>query len=489
MKKKGILVAAATFLAASQLVFAPDLVRAQSSPEQAESVLTNGTSEPVAEQAFDAGYAAWLDSDWVGATRHFERAKERDPQFPLARAFHAVLVGGSEAATEVQRAITMARGEELTQQLILLALKEDALGRDAAARHIIAAAARLAPGEDRLLADFHTRLQRDPETRIAAARELVERKPDSYQSHLFIVRAKSLTSEGGEAAVQTDSSEAFEALERAMQLGPERPATHWAAGELKTALHRYEEALGHYRDAVALDDAYYQARLDAAQVALYTERYPDARRELEEALPHVLSVEHRGMIRRAHALTHMYEGNIERTQELLAESAAASESEKALHEAALAHRQLAVVAGVKRDSAGVADHIEEQRRLGLEGDVTYNYWNALAWAFAGQPQLAWDRVEEHTREMERGDVPYWQFALDIITGATLTAEGRYEEALDAFEGEDNQFALLIGARSLRELGRHEEADERMRRVFESTGYRLTAFAIPLAHWQRHNQGL
>src|SRR3974390_678973 len=90
---------------------------------------------------------------------------------------------------------------------------------------------------------------------------------------------------GWDLAQKGDSAGASACAKRALELEPQSPEVHNLMGYAAALEGEAEEALEHYRQAIALDETYFEAMLNAAEVMIAPlGDYEGATSQIEEAL-------------------------------------------------------------------------------------------------------------------------------------------------------------------------------------------------------------
>lgn len=88
---------------------------------------------------------------------------------------------------------------------------------------------------------------------------------------------------GWDLAQRGDAAGAEACARRALELDPEAPEVHNLLGYTAALAGEADEALEHYRQAIALDENYFEAMLNAAEVLLSMESWADAISHCDEA--------------------------------------------------------------------------------------------------------------------------------------------------------------------------------------------------------------
>lgn len=437
-------------------------------------------SEP-ARTAFFDGYDAILVLDRAGALRAFERAVQLDPALQIAHAFILSLQGRSPAnVPEIDRMWRLSRSSQTIEGLLFQSMRERHAARAFQANLALDAAARSAPDDPRLVSEFHLWLAAGNETRIGIARLLRDRDPANYRYQAYVATA--LTS-------PADAEEALRSSQEALRLGPDRPFAHYAAAEVQMREKRYADAIAHYDHALGIDPDYQQATWSRAQAHLYARSFADARRDLSNIADQDVFVPNRAIARRGAALTYLHEGDIDGARTAMEEVVSQLEGEGIWRtQLAEAHFALAMIAAVSGDSAGVDRHNEAQARYRNEGSGGLHGARAFSLGFAGQAVRARAELSQVERLIASGDYRPADAAMVNTRAIVLVSEGKLAEALDALGDADNEFALLIGYRTLRALGRNAEAQQRLERILDATDYGTAATSVAIARYLHSTSG-
>src|SRR5215469_2544657 len=90
---------------------------------------------------------------------------------------------------------------------------------------------------------------------------------------------------GWDLAQKGDGPGAIACARRALELDPQSPEVHNLMGYASALEGEAEEALEHYRQAIALDETYFEAMLNAAEVMIAPlGDFDGAAAQIEEAL-------------------------------------------------------------------------------------------------------------------------------------------------------------------------------------------------------------
>jgi tetratricopeptide (TPR) repeat protein len=442
-----------------------------------EPTLRVNTTSAEARAAFDAGLDAALDLDRARAAAEFQRAYTLDSGLRLARSYELLMRGRAAAlADSVDRLWALNTGSQLVENLLFMSMRERHLGRNAAANALLNAASRVAPGERRLLAEYHLWLGVGSATRAAVARSLRASEPASYRSHAYVALALPVA----------DSAEALDAMAQALRLGASRPLAHYAAGSLLIRLRRHAEAAVHLDRALQLDPQYERAAFRRAQLGMYTRRFDETRSDLRTLASSAMSAMDRALAQRATALSYWHDGDFDsavRELEAVATRLAGEGGWRA--QIALAHEHLAVMAAARNDPAGIERHLSAaSARRAAEPGIS-QYWAAITWSVADRPERARAALDQYEALVRTGEHVPAATEAEAIRAMVLAAAGSFTEALEAALGVSNYFAALARYQSLAGLGRDEEARALLLQLLNANDFALDTIAVPLI---RHLHG-
>lgn len=471
-------------VAAMALVSSADVAPAQVSQQgrstgMPAAAFTLNTRSAVARSAFEAGYDAYLEFGWVRAAREMHRAFAEDTSFRLARAFELFLtqpVAPARLADSIARLQSRNGTANLVEGLFFTQLRERATGQPANAM-IVDAMSRAVPDEDRILADWHERFGAGTPNRVAAARTLRNRQPQSYRAQAFAALALD---------PRTDSAEAFQAMDEALRLGADKPFAHFAAGDLSARAGRYQDAIAHYTHAIELDSNYYPAAWFRGDVELWLRRVADARADFRLAASRATNPPNRATMQRAVALSYLYEGDAARAERELAQVAQMLAAQGNVPgQALVAHRGLEYVAAGRHDVTAVAAHIAARKQFEEPGDTPglRLYWDALSWSTAGQPTRARAALTQLERLIAAKDYVPAAAELNAVRAMVLVAEHKDDEALALANATpmNPHWGAIVAYRVLSARGQQDEAAKRLRAIFDTGGYAVDALALPVAY--------
>lgn len=440
---------------------------------------TLSTKSDIARSAFEAGYDAYLEYDWVRAAREMHRAFAEDTTFRLARAFELFLtqpVAPELLADSIARLQSRNGTPNLIESLFFTQLRERAAAKPANLL-ILNAMARAVPDENRILADWHEQYDAGTPNRVAGARILRDREPGSYRAQAFAALALN---------PRTDSAEAFQAMDEALRLGADKPFVHFAAADLMSRAGRYQDAIAHYTHAIQLDSNYYAAAWFRGDVELWLRRVADARADFRLAASRAVYPPNKATMQRAIALSYLYDGDASRAERELGRVAQMLAAQGNVPgQALVAQRDLEYVAAGRHDASGVAAHIAARKRLEAPAGSTglEVYWDALSWSTAEQPAHAREALNQLERTIAAKDYVLAASELNAVRAMVLVAEHKDDEALALANGTpmNPHWGAIVAYRVLSARGQQEEAAKRLRAIFDTGGYAVDALALPVAY--------
>ncbi|UQX86648.1 tetratricopeptide repeat protein [Jatrophihabitans telluris] len=162
------------------------------------------------------------------------------------------------------------------EALCLAAQAQLELNRPAPALDLAQRAISLAPEYEwplRLASVAHSRLA-EPDAALAAARASVRADPGVYQTHTLLSQA--IASHPAFDADPTFRMQAEQAVAVALDLAPNEPETHLAAGNLAMRVKDLDGARARFEQALALDPHYVDARHNLSLVAMRQRRLGSA---------------------------------------------------------------------------------------------------------------------------------------------------------------------------------------------------------------------
>jgi tetratricopeptide (TPR) repeat protein len=193
-----------------------------------------------------------------------------DPAFGLARTFSASIATAASGMTPDQRQQELNRGvadaaRGTTGEFILAAaMRADALGRNAEARTLAAAAVALMP-DDPYVATFQVSIA--PGNRTPLIVGLTQKFPDFAPPYNTLAYAQRTAG---------DTVLALKTIGEYVRLAPTHPNAHDSYAEMLQSSRRYAEAIPHYERAVQLDSTYAMGYAGIAESNMLQQKYPEA---------------------------------------------------------------------------------------------------------------------------------------------------------------------------------------------------------------------
>ena len=247
-------------------------------PQAVNTRLQVTTTSADARTAF---WAAWSDQTNVFMSRarmQAVKAVALDPAFGLARTFSASISTAASGLTLVQREQELNRGvadaaKGTTGEFIMAAaMRANALGRDAEAQTLAAAAVALMPDEP-YVAAFQVSIA--PGNRTPALLALTRKFPTFAPTFNTLAYAQFAAG---------DSAVAMTTIGEYVRLAPSHPNAHDSYAEMLQRNGKYVEAITHYERAVQLDSTYAQGYAGIAESNMFQKKYPDAITQMQRAV-------------------------------------------------------------------------------------------------------------------------------------------------------------------------------------------------------------
>lgn len=403
------------------------------------------TSSSAAKQAFTDGVeaAAYLANG--RAVQQFDRALALDSTFGLARVFHATFAPGLEQA---QRDSMAARGvadaaDGSTSELVLAAaMRELAANRPEAAQPLFHALGEMYP--DNALYAMWSATDwvgtRAPAETVEALREVTQRFPDYGAPYNTL--AYTLLQTG-------DTAGAVAAAARQVELAPMQPNAHDSYGELQQIAGRLDEAATHYANATARDPSFTEGYVGVAEVRQLQGRGEEARTALNDALRHALSLPDSLRYMAYLAQSDVADGRDAQAARQLTAVAQLAESRGARPQLAMAHRNLALLAALRKDARAVAQHLAAARAAAPDTPTQTAQQDeiaALAYLLSGNA--------DSLRTMAAG-----RDSAHLVQAMVLLHTDRAEEALGRIAQADTTtpLAQALSAEANAKLGRADVA--------------------------------
>lgn len=247
-------------------------------PQPVNTRLQVTTTSADARTAF---WAAWSDQTNVFMSRarlQALKAVSLDPSFGLARTFSASISNAASGMTLVQREQELNRGvadaaKGTTGEFIMAAaMRASALGRDAEAQTLAAAAVALMP-DDPYVAAWQVSIA--PGDRMPLLLGLTRKFPTYAQTFNTLAYAQ---------LAAGDSAVALKTIGEYVRLAPTHPNAHDSYAEMLQGNGKYADAITHYERAVQLDSTYAQGYAGIAESNMLQKKYADAIPQMQHAV-------------------------------------------------------------------------------------------------------------------------------------------------------------------------------------------------------------
>ncbi|HET7613612.1 MAG TPA: tetratricopeptide repeat protein, partial [Gemmatimonadaceae bacterium] len=250
------------------LVFVPLVVQ-----PQGDAALKLHTTNPTASNEFRAGVSDLENVSMESAAEHFKAALDADPGFGLARVMYASLgpVPASQLEAETNRAVADAARGSASELVLAAAYREFALGHNAAANALFAAAAKMMPN-DALAAWMGGGGFGMP---YAAAREFVATHPDYALGYNTIAYQEWFAG---------NRDAALAAAKKQTEMIPNAPNPYDTYAELLQWNGDFAGAAAQYKKATTTPPRFPEAYAGLAEVAALQGQYDQARSYLNQAI-------------------------------------------------------------------------------------------------------------------------------------------------------------------------------------------------------------
>lgn len=313
------------------------------------------------------------------AVRRFGQAVALDSSFGLARVLHAAFAPGLDSAqrmAEATRGMSDAARASTRELLLATALREQIAQRRGEAAKLFHAASDLYPDDAlfAMLAAQNPGGQRAPAAAVEAFRAVTTRFP-SYGAP-YNGLAYALLTVG-------DTTAALEAARKQVELAPGQPNPLDSYAELLQAAGRLDSAARYYADAARADSGFTEAYVGMAELHQLRGRSADARAALVTALRLAAGVEDSLRYMTYLAQNRILANDLREAGRQLGAVAQLAEQRRQMGAAAQAHGNLAVLAALSNDRAGINQHLEHLRRLRAADSAQVSRTAGLAWLAAG----------------------------------------------------------------------------------------------------------
>ena len=440
-------------LVLSMAVILPGLVAGQATDFESPVRLNVTSNSAAAAESF------WIGLDHAenlfpnAAREGFEEALRLDPEFGMAHVVHGAF---SPRLTREERDEHIAAGFALladaptVELLTALGLRARSNGNQAEARTHLESARKLAPGDPHLAfwVAQATNTVDGPQAGIGEFRKVTQQFPD-YAPAWNILAYQSWRTGDREGALQ--------AVQTYVGLASDHRNGHDSFAEILQWAGRWNEAAGHYQQAIEIDPGYQGAFNGLAELAQLRGDGEAARSFLARGAEAATTPTGALNARRAIATSFFMDGDVDEALELLGEVASEAQAAELTTPARLAHQQAALVSGAVGNADEAEAHLSAAWDLGGENTPLQAVVTAVAMADAGDLMTA---REAHTEFADAvGDQANWQSLLSASQGVIAVESGDFEGAAKILAVADPDFNLVqaLLAESHDELGNESQA--------------------------------
>ncbi|MCL4865055.1 MAG: tetratricopeptide repeat protein [Gemmatimonadales bacterium] len=435
----------------SFLVLAPASLAAQAAPAPGPTKLELTHVPAAARTAFQAGVLDLANVFIARGITNLEEALRLDPTFGLARVFWAMQAPMDAAArtAELDRGVADAAKGSVGEATFAMALRANRLGRRAEAQHLFKTARELLPA-DPIVANYAAPVSAGSVEELTMAyRQLTVDFPTWAAP--FNNLAYNLSRAG-------DRAGALAMVKKYMELAPNHPNSHDSYAEMLQFEGRLDEAVAHYRRALAIDPDYAAGYTGIADARQLQGRGADARAALTEGLAHAPTPVAKASLHRLVALSFAADGNLRGAETALGEAMKEATAANVTPLTANLHRDFAMVNAVTGNANGVAGH------LNAAGAPNPNLagQNAMVLAVAGRNAEARAALDAASGMPNATQALYLTRNGPVIRALLLVNEGQGEAALAELAKGD---ITLPTAEAVAALAEHQRRNATMARLF------------------------
>jgi tetratricopeptide (TPR) repeat protein len=412
-----------------------------------------------------------MNVQYVRARTLAKRALAADPTLGLARAMAATdpALTRAQRLAELERALSDAARASAAEQLFIMGMREQLLGRRREMRVLIDAMVAMQP-DDPISAQLQAQNEPDP-MKHADMFEALTRKFPTYAAGWNMagyMRSWAGDREGG-----------VKAGAEYVRLLPDHPSSVHSYGQMLQWAGRLPEAMEHFQRSHRLNhsDGYGYAMRSIGEIHLLMGRPREAREAfLQEAMEHA-SASGRLTAEAWASSTHLFEGNDRLMIREFTDQSARAERENLRAIAGNYHRSIAFQEALSGDRARIPVHLAKAAEFGAETFYHF-YMTALAYAATDQIDLAKAAASKAHELAAKADDAARKSAheMDAVIAA---AEKDFDRAKRELKEAGIQPSLgqALVAQRLARAGRKAEAQELKAQVlgdYELTGSDLWA---------------
>jgi len=436
------------------------------------------SSSEVANEHFWNAMAEAQNIRFRTAAELLDHALSADPEFGLALAlkgFVAPGLTGQQRQEMISEAINMMGDATAAEIMTATALREWRGGNMVEARHLLDVVGEMVPGDPNVA--FYQAQSKlggaTPEVGVLALRSVIERFPD--QAPAYNILAYQLFNRGDERG-------AFEMAREYMSRLPNHPNSHDTYAELLQWDGRFEEALGHYRRTLALDDRWIQGWVGQAEVLQMMGEGEQAREKLQSAMGVAATDAARVNLHRAIGNSFAVEGNRSQAMEHLGAAVREANAANLNNLVALAHQEMALYDAALGNGRGVAGHLSAAAEA--QGPaLRHTGLSAIAYALAGDVDNARTAVRELAETA--GSNVGWNNTVHDVNALILLEENDADGAIRELGQSDpgNIFTRSIMAEAYKASDREADAETFRRDVLNDRRINMYNAVWMISHYR------
>jgi tetratricopeptide (TPR) repeat protein len=430
--------------AVASLVFVPLAAHSQSDP-----ALKLSTTNQTAGTEFRAGVSDLQNLSMESASEHFKAAMTADPSFGLARVIYATIGGvpTSQLEAETNRGVVDAARGSTNELVLATAYREFALGHNAAATALLAAASKMMPND--ALAAWQG--EGGFGMPYAAARQFVAAHPTYPLAYNTLAYQEWFA--GNRAA-------ALAAAKRQTEILPNAPNPYDTYAELLQWNGDFAGAAAQYTKAAATAPKFPEAYAGLAEVAALQGQYDQARSYLNQAIANAWTPTEKLGYKRQIVGTYVLQGApASDVANALEAAIAEAKAQGNGPQTAMLYSELATVQARSGNVSAAHQTLATAQAANQSVPWNVRYFGAMAhglmkhWGPAAQELSA-------LKSMATSDASVPPAALAALEGYQLTQQGKPADALKILMAADTTNVLVASriAEAHAALGHPAEAE-------------------------------
>lgn len=439
-------------------------LQASSAPDgkSQEATLPLSTQSAEAREVLQRGVVRWENHRVTEAVEDYRKAVQTDANFAVAHLFLSTLSPKpEEQRSELQKALALSGSANEAERLLIQWLASTSQNQ------ILPAIASMNELLDRYPQDEHLlyraaiwfRNQRQARRAIALYERILQIDPQF---------ADALNQLGYIYAFEGDFDKAIATMNKYVALLPKEPNPEDSYAEILRMAGHYDEALVHYRRALAIEPSFWSSEDEIAGTYSLMGDQARARAEYEIAIQHAPSQAAALHWTMDLAVTWIRQNDFAKANTTLQGVAQRAHENNLAELEAASFRMMSLYekdAGTRQELLNQADaaihHNHPLSKLASEQQTVLTM-RARIYAFLDKGNLeAANRLVEKLRDItEQTHNGFIQAVFHGTNGATLTMQGKYEDAIsELLEDDRNLFSMKFLAIAYEKNGAPQEANQ------------------------------